>query len=404
MVAPRDSASTVGDVVPATTSRLRDVLERRAEWIEALIVLSTIAAGFVVLGFLATYFQDYFRLILIFFFAWLIAFLIAPVADFLQRRLTHLPRPVAVIAVIVPIILVTGLVLARVIAAIVDSSTEMAGAMPSISAHPPTFVADLQAWLDKQGIAFDVDAAFRSAVNDLLAKLSDVAVAAVGGAFSAVSTLVDVIVVISLAVFLAIDRDSIIRLGLEVTPPEKRDDVLMFRRSVGTAVAGFIRSQLALGALYGAWAFVVSLLFGLPYAAATAFVTGLIMAIPIYGPYVSWLPPVLVALAVRPEVAVVVVILMLVGWFVDENILAPVVRAGALELHPIVVTLAFLLGAQLAGAIGAIVAIPLAAVLQAFVVKSFERYRAEHGWPSPGTDPTITGPPAATTAVSDAAG
>jgi predicted PurR-regulated permease PerM len=374
-------------------SRLRDVLERRSEWIEALIVLATIAAGFVVLGFLARYFQDYFRLILIFFFAWLLAFLIAPVADFLQRRMTRLPRPVAVIAVIVPVILVTGLILVRVIAAIVDSSAELAGALPSIAAHPPTYVADLQAWLDKQGIAFDVQGAFRSAVNDVLAQVSNVAVAAVGGAFSAVGTLVDAIVVVSLAVFLAIDRDSIIRLGLEVTPPEKRDDVLMFRRSVGTAVSGFIRSQLALGALYGVWAFVVSMLLGLPYAAATAFLTGLIMAIPIYGPYVSWLPVVVVAVAVRPEVAILAAILMLAGWFVDENILAPLVRAGALELHPIVVTFAFLLGAQLAGAIGAVVAIPLAAVVQAFAVKSFERYRTEHGWPDASSKTAVAAPP-----------
>src|SRR6476646_5004 len=226
-----DAADTQAGTGARREGRLRLVLERRAEWIEALIILTTIAAAFVVLGFLARYFQDYFRLILIFFFAWLLAFLIAPVADFLQRRLTQLPRPVAVIAVIVPVILVTVLVLVRVIAAIVDSSTEMAGALPSIAAHPPTFVADLQSWLDQQGIAFDVDAAFRSTVNDLLARLSDVAVAAVGGAFSAVSTMVDAIVVVSLAVFLAIDRDSIIRLGLELTPPEKRDDVLMFRRS-----------------------------------------------------------------------------------------------------------------------------------------------------------------------------
>ena len=77
---------------------------------------------------------------------------------------------------------------------------------------------------------------------------------------------------------------------------------------------------------------------------------------------------------------------MLIGWFIDENILAPLVRAGALELHPIIVTFAFLLGAQLAGAIGAIVAIPLAAVVQAFVVKYLEDYRARRGWPGPEDD------------------
>jgi predicted PurR-regulated permease PerM len=378
-------STVIGAEARPVTSRLRDVLERRAQWLEVLIVLATIAAGFVVLGFLATYFQNYFRLILIFFFAWLLAFLIAPVADFLQRRLTRLPRTVAVIAVIVPVILVVALILVRVAAAIVESSAQLAAAVPSMAANPPTFLNDLQAWFDSRGIAFDVSAAFRTGVNDVLAGLSDVAVGAVGGAFSAVNTFVDAIVVVSLAVYFAIDRDSISRIGLEVTPPEKREDVLLFRQSVGTAVGGFIRSQLALGALYGVWALLVSLVLGLPYAAATAFLSGLIMAIPIYGPYVSWLPPVLVALAVRPEVALVAAILMLVGWFIDENVLAPLVRAGALELHPIVVTLAFLLGAELAGAIGAIVAIPLAAVVQAFAVKSFERYRTEQGWPEAGT-------------------
>ena len=82
----------VADVDGWTTSRLRNVLERRSEWLEALVILATVAVAFVVLGFLARYFQDYFRLILIFFFAWLLAFLISPVADFLQRRLTRLPR------------------------------------------------------------------------------------------------------------------------------------------------------------------------------------------------------------------------------------------------------------------------------------------------------------------------
>lgn len=65
----------------------------------------------------------------------------------------------------------------------------------------------------------------------------------------------------------------------------------------------------------------------------------------------------------RPTTALPVAIVMLVGWFINMNILAPLVRSGLLQVHPIVVTFAFLLGAQLAGPIGAIVAIPAAAVV-----------------------------------------
>src|SRR6476661_3666994 len=83
---------TVANGLGPTSGRLAAALERRALWIEALIVLATFAAGFIVLGFLAAYFRDYFHLGLIFFLAWLLAFLVSPVADFLQQRLRRLPR------------------------------------------------------------------------------------------------------------------------------------------------------------------------------------------------------------------------------------------------------------------------------------------------------------------------
>jgi predicted PurR-regulated permease PerM len=373
-------------------SRLRAALDRRADWIEALVVLATFAVGFVVLDFLARYFQDYFHLILIFFLAWLLAFLISPVADWIQRRLKHVPRAIAVIGVIVPVIIIGALIAVRVVASLADSFVQLAAALPGLVANPPSFLNDVQAWFNARGIDVDVVGAFESAASGLLSGLTDFVLAAFGGALSAVGVLVDAIVILTLAIFMAIDRDSILRLGLDITPPEKREDVLLFRQSIGSAFAGFIRSQLYLGALYGLWAFLVSFVFGLPFGPATAFLSGLFMAIPIYGPYVSWLPPVLVAFFVRPDIVVVVAIVMLVGWFIDENILAPLVRAGALQLHPIVITFAFLLGAQLAGAIGAIVAIPLAAVVQAFVVKYFEQYRADRGWPPP--DATPNAPPA----------
>ena len=404
------SASGAGDIAgqpepgmnPAPAGRpsfgrLRDTLDRRAAWVETLIVLTTVAVAFVVLGFLASYFKDYFHLILIFFLAWLLAFLISPVADWLQRRLKGLPRPLAVVAVIVPVVVVGALVIVRIVASLADSFVQLAAAIPDLVASPPSLLTDIQAWFDARGIDVDLVASFQSAASGLLTGMADLMIAAFGGALSAVGMLVDAIVVLTLAIFMAIDRDSIQRLGLDLTPPEKRENVLLFRRSVGAAFAGFIRSQLILGALYGVWAFLVSLVFGLPFGLATAFLTGLIMAIPIYGPYVSWLPVVLVAFFVRPDVVLLVAVVMLVGWFIDENILAPLVRAGALQLHPIVVTFAFLLGAQLAGAIGAIVAIPLAAVVQAFVVKYLEEYRSERGWPSP--DDSVQVPPPDPTAA-----
>jgi predicted PurR-regulated permease PerM len=385
---------TVADGLGPTSGRLAAALERRAPWIEALIVLTTIAAGFIVLGFLAAYFRDYFHLALIFFLAWLLAFLVSPVADFLQQRLHRLPRAAAVVGVIVPVILLGAVIGVRIVLAVGQSLAELAGALPGLIANPPPVLTDIQAWFDARGIATDVTSSYESIVGGILGALAGGAGALFAGAAGAFGTFVDAVVVITLAIFMAIDRDKIMQFGIDLMPVTRRGDQLLFRRSVGAAFSGFIRSQLILGGLYGLWALLVSLVFGLPYVAATSFLTGLIMAIPIYGPYVSWLPPVLVAMLVNPTTALPAAIVMLVGWFINMNILAPLVRSDSLQVHPIVVTFAFLLGAQLAGPIGAIIAIPAAAVVQAFYFVYRDRYRGSKN-PGPQVTDAQTVPPTA---------
>ena len=396
-------SSASGDRAEVTPrfARLGETLDRRAEWVGSLIVLSTIAAGFVVLEFLARYFQDYLHIVLIFFFAWLLAFLVAPPADWLQRHLRHLPRALAVLAVIVPVIVIGALVLVWIVASVADSFGGFADSLPALAANPPPFLTDLQTWLAGRGIDVDVVATFHSIVTGALSGMVDLMVGVFGGAFAAVGTFVDALLVVSLAVFMVIDSEKILRFGLGVIPPDRREEAMKFRHGIGTAVAGFIRSQLWLGGVYGIWAIGVGLAFGLPYVLATAVLTALIMAIPIYGPYVSWLPPVLVAALVRPESAVIVAIVMLVGWFIDMNILAPLFRAGALQLHPIVVAFAFLLGAQLGGALGSVIAIPLAAVIQAFVMAYLDDYRTKRGWPPPDEPPLDPAPSGASTGSSE---
>src|SRR2546430_4689028 len=125
------------------TGRLRLALDRRAGWIEALVILTTIAVAFVVLGFAAAYFRDYFRIIVIFTVAWLLAFLIAPLADRLQGRFSRVPRPVAVMAVLVPIILLRSLVLIRLFAAPAFSHAQLGGALAPPLAHPRPRLGDI---------------------------------------------------------------------------------------------------------------------------------------------------------------------------------------------------------------------------------------------------------------------
>ena len=97
------------------------------------------------------------------------------------------------------------------------------------------------------------------------------------------------------------------------------------------------------------------------------------MAIPFFGPFVAWAPPVIVALFFVPGAILPAILLMGVGWFVVMNVLQPRVMQGAVGIHPIVVLGSVLIGLRMAGIPGAIFGIPIAAVLSAFFFQLLER-------------------------------
>jgi predicted PurR-regulated permease PerM len=90
------------------------------------------------------------------------------------------------------------------------------------------------------------------------------------------------------------------------------------------------------------------------------------MAIPFFGPFVAWLPPVLVAVVAKPEVLLPTIAVLGVGWMIVMNVLQPRLMQQAVGIHPIVVLGSVLIGSKVGGIVGAIFGIPIAAVVSAF--------------------------------------
>jgi hypothetical protein len=146
----------------------------------------------------------------------------------------------------------------------------------------------------------------------------------------------------------------------------------------------------------------------------TSAAAGLLMAIPFFGPFVAWAPPVLVAIFLEPDATLLAIAIMGVGWFIVMNVLQPRLMEKAVGIHPIVVLGSVLIGSKVAGIPGAVFAIPIAAVLSAFFFHYLGRVRTEgpvtsraaHRLevregrrvrvprePSPGVDPDVEEPP-----------
>jgi len=350
------------------------VTDRQRRWLDALLIMGTTVVAIVLIGYLGQIFFYFGDVILVFFLAWLIAFILSPIIGVLVRHIPNLPRVVAVVLVygtLLGVIVVLAVVIANQLA---TSISNFISSIPSLRDRLPEIVAPWQQRLDGIGLG-NVDLAgqanaFLSNINiyasQLVGPLQQLAIASLGA-------LGNVLIVVILSLYMVIDRDRILSFLFRLVPANYADEAALLETSIAASFGGFLRGQAIMGAVYGAIAAVTSLVLGLDFMPVTASASGLLQAIPFFGPFVSWLPPVLAAVLFKPEATLPAVIAMGVGWFVVMNVLQPRLMQQAVGIHPIVVLGSVLIGSKVAGITGAIFGIPVAAVISAFFFHYFGR-------------------------------
>jgi predicted PurR-regulated permease PerM len=350
--------------------------DRERRWLDALIILATVAAAFVVVGFLSTVFFFLGDIVLVFFLAWLLAFILSPLVTGLVRVVPGLSR-VGAVVVVYTLLLGTLSVLVVVVAqALAGSISEFIAGVPKLSQDLPTVLAPWQERLAAIGLG-QIDLVSQG--RAFLANLNDYAAQLVGPvqqlAVASLGALGNLLLVLILSLYMIIDRDNIMSFLFRLVPPAYAAESRLLETSVARSFGGFLRGQAILGILYGLVATVAGVFFGLDYLPVVASASGVLMAIPFFGPFVSWLPPVLDAVLLRPDAVAPVLLVMGVGWFIIMNIVSPRVMQEAVGIHPIVVLGSVLIGSKVGGIAGAIFGIPIAAVVSAFFFEYLGRTR-----------------------------
>ncbi|TMC62307.1 MAG: AI-2E family transporter [Chloroflexi bacterium] len=354
------------------------ITQRQRSWLDALIILSTVAVGFVVIGFIADVFYSFGDIILIFFLAWLLAFILSPIVARLTNVVPILPRLGA--AILVYALLVGGLILVAILVAgaLAKSITDFFNNVPQLQTQLPQIVAPWQERLNALGLSnVNLLAQTQGFINNLNHYAEQLAGPLQQLAVASLSAIGSLLLVLILSLYIVVDRDRIMSFWFRMIPPAFTEDAVLLETSVARSFGGFLRGQALLGLVYGLVAVLTSAILGLAYLPVTSVLAGLLMAIPFFGPFVSWVPPVLVAILVQPSATLPAIIVMGVGWFLVMNVLQPRVMAGAVGIHPIVVLGSVLIGSKMAGIIGAIFGIPIAAVISAFFFQYVRRVRDE---------------------------
>jgi predicted PurR-regulated permease PerM len=180
-----------------------------------------------------------------------------------------------------------------------------------------------------------------------------------------VSGVVSIAVALVLTVYLLIDGRRTYEWLVAFAPPERRPRVRDTARAAREATIGYVHGNVATSVLAGICAYIFLQVLGVPAALLLALLTALFDLIPVLGIFLTVIPMVLLALTVSTTAAIATVVFNAVYNAVENYYIAPKVYGNQMRLSSLAVILAFAVGAELGGVVGALIALPIAAIYPA---------------------------------------
>lgn len=293
------------------------------------------------------------------------AYLIYPLVRWMNRKL---PLIAAVLLVYFGIVLIFAVTLWIVIPPLTDDISGLVRAYPTIVHKIGAFVND------------PANPVLRRApvqVRAELAKLPDQIVGwaqmhGVQAAEHALTILMNTatllaafVVVPVLAAYLLMESEHLKRVFLGLIPQPRREATLDVLSEIERVIGGFIRGQLLVGGTVGILITIPLMIMHVPYAILIGVLAGVLDLIPYVGPVIAFIPAFLIALLNNGAVtAFGVAAVFVAANQLEGHVIAPNIVSRTIELRPLAVLLAILVGAEIGGILGMFLAVPAAGILR----------------------------------------
>ncbi len=298
-----------------------------------------------------TFFYLVWDIVVLLFVSLVFAASLGPSIDWLEKK--RVPRGAGILLIYVALMFVLSLVIVLIIPPITEQIDQLAATFPFYYERLINLFGNLQ-------IQSDFGQAFQSNLRSVGATLSSYTgsvVATLSGIFGGLTTLILVLV---LTFYFSASKNGLKHFIRSVTPAAHQKYVESMFVRIQDKLGLWLRGQLLLSGIIFAVTWIGLLVLGVKYSLVLALIAGITEVIPFLGPIIGAIPAVILAFLQSPLKALLVVILYLVIQQLEGNIIVPKVMQRAVGLNPIVVIVVILLGAKLAGVLGAILAIPVA--------------------------------------------
>jgi predicted PurR-regulated permease PerM len=303
--------------------------------------------------------------VFIFLVATLLALALNPFVRALQR--VKVPRPLAVAVVYLVAIGVIAGAVALVIPPLVHQLHSLLDALPGMARSARAGVHSLQRLADRFHLQINVSKELQSVAKSVATYLLGASRSLLGIGVSVARTVTITVIILVISIYMLLDARRIGRFIVDHFPTGSRADGYEYLALTQSAVVRYLQAQILLSAAIGTgtgltmWVLGLTGVFpsGSKYAVAFGAWAGVTEVIPYLGPVLGAVPPVIVALLHAPLTAVWVVLAYVGIQEIEGHIAAPLIMGTRFRVHPLVVIFALLVGNQLHGIVGMLIAVPL---------------------------------------------
>jgi predicted PurR-regulated permease PerM len=301
-----------------------------------------------------------------------LALALNPAVEFFQRRLTRRRLPAIAITYVISALVIVGLA-ATFVPTLIENVNDFAQAVPG-------YIEDLTAgrgWLGELADKYDIVERVREEVE------TGGAASLVGASGTALSitqkiltAIVGIVTIIFLTFFMLLEGPKWMERFYGLLPEDAQARWRKVGSDIYRTVGGYVSGNLLISMIAGVTSAIVLSILGVPFAIALGLVVAILDLIPLAGATLAAI--ILTTIAFLDDVTsgIIVLVFFIIYQQIENHILYPIVYSRTVQMSPLAILIAVLLGAELAGVLGALAAIPVAGAVQILLVDYLERRRA----------------------------
>ncbi|GIP24936.1 UPF0118 membrane protein YrrI [Paenibacillus sp. J23TS9] len=342
------------------------------KWFRLLIwvILSLIALYFIWMlrpMFMNVY--HFFKAILApFIVSMIISYVLNPVVCMLADR--KMPRGIAVLLIYAVFLTCLAVILINMIPMLVEQMEELNEHLPEMTMHAQSLMTRLDQKLLPDGVMAGVDQWFLQWEDRLAKGISDF----IDNIGTTINVVLNLFIIPFLIFYILKDFDVFERTIVSYLPRSRRKEMVGLLKEIDLALGNYVRGQFLVCLIIGVLAYIGYMLIGMQYALLMASIVAVFNIVPYLGPFLGAAPAVVMASTISWKMVLLVIVVNWICQLLESNVISPQVVGKKLHLHPIVIIFALLVGGELAGIVGLILAVPVFAVFKVLLQHFFAYY------------------------------